>query len=566
MLLVDLAAMFIAVNLAIIIRYERILPLNFLRNIFAIYLVYASIWILANIIKHKLDFKFLTGSFEDILFISVTNLFSIVVAYLIISKYAFFDLSRAILLISFLISNIFFVSIRLLNRIKILFYPKPKSVGVTTIIYGAGMAGRHIAQSMRTENGDYKLIGFIDDNKEMHGMSIAGLKVLGGIGDLIKIKERFDVTLIVVAIGNIDSVKLLDLHSNCYELSIEVKIIPTLIELLTRDLSVSRLHEISVEDLLGRNEKTLVDLDVSSFFQHKRILITGAGGSIGSELSRQISIYKPLALCMLDRDETALLNLQLSLNSVGLLDDERLILADIRDESRMQEVFEIFRPDIVFHAAALKHLTTLERFPSEAHKTNVLGTLNLLRAAEKFEIKYFINISTDKAADPSSVLGRTKLLTERLVATYAKKNTSRNFLSVRFGNVIGSNGSFLHTFKHQISNGDPVTVVHPEITRFFMTVSEAVHLVLQASIIGSTGSTMILDMGKPISIDAIARHMIKVSGKNLEIRYTGLRPGEKLHENLTSFSEELTPSTHPSILITRVEPLEDLEISYDFRK
>jgi FlaA1/EpsC-like NDP-sugar epimerase len=261
---------------------------------------------------------------------------------------------------------------------------------------------------------------------------------------------------------------------------------------------------------------------------------------------------------MVDRDETALLNLQLSIDGTGLLTDDGLILGDVRDRERLEEIFESTKPEIVFHAAALKHLTTLERFPEEAHKTNVVGTNNVLEVAVKFEVGTFVNISTDKAADPSSALGNSKLITERL--TSAISGEDKKYISVRFGNVIGSNGSFIHTFRHQIRHGGPVTVTHPDITRYFMTLSEAVHLVLQSAIIGRNGETLILDMGQPVSIDAIAKHMIEASGRKIELKYTGLREGEKLHETLVSPSERIEIREHPFIMHTRVEPLKNLEL------
>jgi dTDP-glucose 4,6-dehydratase len=247
----------------------------------------------------------------------------------------------------------------------------------------------------------------------------------------------------------------------------------------------------------------------------------------------------------------------------GLWLEEDLILADIRDSDRIHEIFEEFNPQIVFHAAALKHLPILERFPEEAFKTNIQGTRNVLSASEKTGVEIFVNISTDKASDPKSVLGQSKLITERLTAGINSTKTSTVFskyISVRFGNVIGSSGSFIHTFRRQIGQGGPVTVTHPDVTRFFMTVSEAVHLVLQSVLIGSHGETLVLDMGEPVKIDDIAKMMIRRSGKEVGVKYTGLRPGEKLHESLFTFEESSGLRKHDFILHCHVDPmkLEDL--------
>jgi dTDP-glucose 4,6-dehydratase len=247
--------------------------------------------------------------------------------------------------------------------------------------------------------------------------------------------------------------------------------------------------------------------------------------------------------------------LQLDLVGDGLLANQNIILADIRDSERLSEIINKLSPDIIFHAAALKHLAILEKYPDEAFKTNVTGTKNLIDAALKNGVKYFVNISTDKAADPISQLGKTKLLTERMISKI--NDSDKKYISVRFGNVIGSNGSFLNTFRHQIKLGGPIKVTHPDVTRYFMTVSEAVHLVLQSILIGECGETLILDMGDPVSIDSVAKHMINISGKNIQIEYTGLRKGEKLHEALISANELTYRGNHKDIIHTRVNPVSE---------
>jgi len=325
------------------------------------------------------------------------------------------------------------------------------------------------------------------------------------------------------------------------------------------------MRELSIEDIIGRKPFEVNDIDVFSFLNDKTILVTGAGGSIGSELVKQINVINSNSLFMLDRDETALNSLHLIIRGNGLIRDENIILADIRDAEAMDAIFRRIKPDIVFHAAALKHLNILEMFPDEAHKTNVLGTRNVLLAAKKYGVTKFINISTDKAVLPTSVLGKTKLITERLTAgmnEFEKTNNS-SFISVRFGNVLGSNGSFLSAFKYQISNGGPVTVTHPDISRYFMTIGEAVHLVLQAATIGEPGETLILDMGKPIKIDLIAKRMIQASKKSIKITYTGLQKGEKIEESLYSDDENVTTGAHKKIMHARVKPMKVSEIKHE---
>ena len=320
-------------------------------------------------------------------------------------------------------------------------------------------------------------------------------------------------------------------------------------DLIIGNSPVKPYSELTELDLLKRQQVITDESAIEQLFRHKRILITGAGGSIGSEVSRQVAAYAPSFLGMLDRDESALHAVQLSMRNKTLSHADSLILADIRDPKRLTEIFQKVKPELLIHAAALKHVNFLQHAPEEAFKTNVLGTLNILEAAKQVGVEVFINISTDKAADPSSALGFSKLIAERLTAAV---NQGR-FLSVRFGNVLGSRGSVLPTFQAQIASGGPVTVTHPEVTRYFMTIPEAVHLVLEAATIGQTGETLIWDMGSPVKIDEIARLLIAHSGKPIEIVYTGLRPGEKLHETLISNAEVGYRPSH--WLITHVNTL-----------
>jgi dTDP-glucose 4,6-dehydratase len=291
------------------------------------------------------------------------------------------------------------------------------------------------------------------------------------------------------------------------------------------------------------------------------VLVTGAGGSIGSELCRQISIYGPSELIMLDRDETGLQTAQLAVAGHGLLNTRDVVLADIRDLTALLTIFRERRPEVVFHAAALKHLPMLQQYPEEAWKTNVLGTQNVLQAAGEVNVSTFVNVSTDKAANPTSVLGHSKRLAEKLTAGAAVRQSGR-YLSVRFGNVIGSRGSMVPTFQALIEAGGPLTITHPDATRYFMTIPEACQLVVQAGGIGEPGEVLILDMGEPVSILEIAERMIAFSGKDIAIRFTGLREGEKLHEELIGLGESDARPRHPKISHTRIEPLSPAAIDF----
>jgi FlaA1/EpsC-like NDP-sugar epimerase len=320
------------------------------------------------------------------------------------------------------------------------------------------------------------------------------------------------------------------------------------------------MKPLEVSDLIGRK---FIDVDIDflrSYVKDKSIIVTGAGGSIGSELSRQLSLLNPAFLGLLDRDESGLLSTQLSINNQGLLNTSNLLLADIRDEERLEEIFNTHKPDLVFHAAALKHLPLLQANPNEAWKTNIVGTLKLLELSNKHRVDTFVNISTDKAADPISILGHSKLLTEQLTSYFGQKSTQTKFVSVRFGNVFGSRGSVIGTFNHQINVDGPVIVTGPEVTRFFMTIHEAVHLVLRASRIGINGDTSVLNMGSPVNILGIAEKLIQRSGKNVEVRFSGLREGEKEHETLFASNEQEEETRDPMISKTRVEELESIDL------
>jgi FlaA1/EpsC-like NDP-sugar epimerase len=332
-------------------------------------------------------------------------------------------------------------------------------------------------------------------------------------------------------------------------------------------VSVAQLRDISEADLLGRHQ---IETDLDSIAHHltgQRVLVTGAGGSIGSELCRQIHRYGPAELIMLDRDESALHAVQLSMYGRALLDGDCTVLADIRDAGRIHQIFQDRNPQIVFHAAALKHLPLLEKYPAEALKSNVWGTLTVLEAAAASGVDRFVNISTDKAANPTSVLGFSKRIAERLTAEAATR-ADGTYLSVRFGNVLGSRGSVLTSFESQIEAGGPVTVTHPDVTRYFMTVQEAVQLVIQAAAIGRDGEALVLDMGKPVRIADVARQLAARSPRHIDIVYTDLRPGEKLHEDLFGDGELDQRPFHPLISHVPVpamapKDVRDLESSWD---
>lgn len=422
------------------------------------------------------------------------------------------------------------------------------------LIYGAGHAGQQVGNGLFADpDSQFHVVGVIDDDPRKRHRRFEFGRVVGRYADMIAKAEELRVEAVLVAIPTASAKFLKDLSEDLDAAGIKMLVLPPLREWVGGELQLGDIHEFDVTDLLGR---TPIQTDLNSIADYVRgkvVLITGAGGSIGSEIARQVNHFSPKDLVCLDRDESALHAVQLSLYGRGLLDTPDMALCDIRDKTALRAIFAAHRPDVVFHAAALKHLPLLEQYPEEGWKTNVLGTLDVLECATEFGVENFVNISTDKAADATSVLGKTKRRAEELTAWFAENN-SANYLSVRFGNVLGSRGSVLHTFSQQIATGGPVTVVHPDITRFFMTIPEACQLVIQAGAIGGAGQVLVLNMGEPVRILDMAQRMIRTSGKKVELVITGLREGEKLHEVLFSAEEDPTPSLHPLISSVRVSP------------
>lgn len=419
--------------------------------------------------------------------------------------------------------------------------------GKRSLIYGAGQLSEVLVpQLLNDPQSPFLPVGLIDDDPSRAHRWIAGVKMKGTFADFASVVAQTGAQAVIVSIPQATSETLTRINAVAMALGVEVVILPSFSEIVSRNRDPIPLRKLGIEDLIGRRAVVIDSPEVSSLISGKTVLVTGAGGSIGSELCRQVSRYQPGRLIFLDRDETGLQHAQLLTQGNGLLDSADIVLSDIRDTDEVARIFERFRPETVFHAAALKHLPMLEKFPGEAWKTNVEGTLNLLEASRRVKVETFVNISTDKAADPSSVLGRSKRLAEELTA-WAGRDGSGKYLSVRFGNVLGSRGSLVPTLSYLIDKGEVLTITDPEATRYFMTISEACQLVLQAGTEDSDSSIFVLDMGTPVRVMDIANRMIEMSGKKIDIRVTGLRPGEKLHEVLFSGHESLEPSSHSLI-------------------
>lgn len=425
------------------------------------------------------------------------------------------------------------------------------------IVFGAGWGGQQMVRSMLADAASgYLPVALIDDDPAARGRRVCGVPVRGSREDIAQVARSTSADLLVVAVRGLDTDVMREVSTHATHAGLQVKVVPALMDLMRDWIGFTDLRDLDIGDLIGRQP---IDVDVSTiagYLQGKTVLVTGAGGSIGSELCRQLTQVDPAQLLMLDRDESALHALQLSIHGRALLDSPDVILADIRDAETVRSIMRERRPDVVFHAAALKHLPMLEQYPFEAWQTNVLGTANVLDAAMAAGVSRFVNISTDKAANPTSVLGYSKRIGERLVAEAALRAAGHPYLSVRFGNVIGSRGSVLTTFADQISRGGPVTVTHPDVTRFFMTIPEAVRLVIQAAAIGGPGEALVLDMGEPVRIVDVARQLTALAGRSVQILFTGLRDGEKLHEELFGDGETDQRPIHPFISHVQVPALD----------
>ena len=429
------------------------------------------------------------------------------------------------------------------------------------LIVGAGSAGTTILREIQTSEKLNKVaVGFIDNDERKIGTTVLGVKVLGKCEDIVEIAKKTEADSIIIAIPSTNAKVLKEITQFCLQTGCDVKTLPGLYQLIDGNVSVSKLRDVDVQDLLGR-EPVKVNLDeVMGYIEEQVVLVTGGGGSIGSELCRQIATHNPKQLIILDIYENNAYEIEQELKrklpNLNLL----TLIASIRDSGKMEDVFKTYRPDIVFHAAAHKHVPLMETSPNEAVKNNILGTYKVVRCADKYGVKKFVQISTDKAVNPTNIMGATKRVCEMIIQAFSRKSKTQ-FVAVRFGNVLGSNGSVIPLFKKQIAEGGPVTVTHKDIIRYFMTIPEAVSLVLQAGAYAKGGEIFVLDMGEQVRIYDLAVNLIKLSGlepdKDIEIKVTGLRPGEKLYEERLMSEEGLEKTANDRISIGKPIEMDD---------
>jgi FlaA1/EpsC-like NDP-sugar epimerase len=447
----------------------------------------------------------------------------------------------------------FRITFRIYRRVLIMVGRAEKKQSTRVMIIGAGSAGALILKEMKMHKEiNYKPVAVIDDNPLKAGTTISGVKIWGDRYEIPQVAKNEKVDTIIIAIATLEEEDRKEIIEICKSTGCKLKLVPGVYEIINDKYLLSKIRDVDVEDLLGREAIKLDMEGIAHYIENKVVLVTGGGGSIGSELCRQIIRFNPKQLMILDIYENNAYDLQNELKYKFPSLNLKVIIASIRDKKRLESIFNEFRPEVVFHAAAHKHVPLMEDNPSEAVKNNVFGTLNLAECADKYGVKRFVQISTDKAVNPTNIMGATKRMCEMIVQAMDKVSKTE-FVAVRFGNVLGSNGSVIPLFKKQIKSGGPITLTHKEITRFFMTIPEAAQLVLQAGAFAEGGEIFVLDMGKPVKIYDLACDLIKLSGlvpgKDIKIKVTGLRPGEKLYEELLMSEEGLGNTKHEKIFV-----------------
>ncbi len=545
--------------LAFLIRFDGLIPPNDAATIplALILIIPAKLAWFALFRLYQVTWR-LVGITETIQLGRASTLASLTIAgglFLLREFPAFGTFPRSVLILDYLVGTALVTLFRLSRRLLDEFGNNGRSGnknGLRVLLVGAGAAGEWIARSMLNGGiGERRPVGFIDDDSAKHGAYVHGLKVLGGRQAIPDAVRNLAVDEVLIAIPSAPAAAVRDIVRYTREAGVKrIKVLPGINELLAGMAPLQAIRDIDVEDLLGREVVRLDPGRVNAFLAGRTILVTGAGGSIGAELVRQLSRSDAARLILLDNSESALFELECEMNTERLTPELHPLVGDVRDADKLHRVFEVWRPDVVYHAAAYKHVPLMEANVDEAVRTNIFGTLTAAEAALTYRTQTFVLISTDKAISPSSVMGATKRVAELLIKALNARESTR-FMAVRFGNVIGSRGSVIPAMKEQIRRGGPVTVTHPEMTRYFMSTLEAVALVLQASAMKDPHDIVTLDMGKPVKILELAQELIRLSGfepdKDIPIVFTGIRPGEKLHESLETPEEPLEPTEVPKI-------------------
>ena len=565
--MIDSLLIVFAYSLALVFRYNQGIPVEYIvslkENIIVIIVMYIFVF-------------YVFGMYKSLWSYAGTDEFILAIVGGIIAHYAsvlLADFSGLVLPYSIeLLAGIFIIiltcgfriSFRVIRRLQIV-AGRNSSKHERALIVGGGEAGAIIIREIKkSKSGYYVPVGIIDDDRYKKGTSILGVKVYGNRGKIAEAARKLAADVILLAIPSADTKDKAEILELCKNTECKIKIIPGVMDFHKSENILGKIRDVDVEDLLGREPIKLEVQGISDYIEGKQVVVTGGGGSIGSELCRQIARFNPKMLIIIDIYENNAYDLQNEMKYEFPELDLKVIIASVRDRKRIDGIFKEFVPDVVFHAAAHKHVPLMEYSPSEAIKNNVFGTLNTAEIADKYKVKRFVLISTDKAVNPTNIMGASKRMCEMVVQAMDKVSDTE-FVAVRFGNVLGSNGSVIPLFKKQIQRGGPVTLTHKDITRFFMTIPEAAQLVIQAGAYASGGEIFVLDMGKPVKIYDLALDLIKLSGltpgKDIDIKITGLRPGEKLYEELLMDEEGLGKTTHDKIFIGKPS-----EISMDILK
>jgi len=546
--------------ISFLIQFDWQMPMMYIDSYYSIFVIFGCI---------KLVTFYFSGLYNRIWrYASISDLFNIfkaiVISSFIIITYIYFlqhKFPRSVMAMDMFITFFFIGTSRLILRLRYEYLQRKEynAVQKNILIYGAGDAGDMIIREMvkHPELG-YKPVGILDDDKDKKNMKIHNLKVFGGKENIEDVVNESGAEEIIIAIPSATGSQIKSIIDACTNASVKFKTVPGVYDLIDENVYVSQIRDVKIEDLLGRDEVDLNIHEIKNYIEDKTILITGAGGSIGSQIAREVARFKPKKLILLGRGEHSIYKLGNEFNEKFSQQNRELIITDITDRIKIFDIFSKRKIDIVFHAAAHKHVPLMESHPDEAVKNNILGTKNVADAADKYGVKTFVMISTDKAVNPTSVMGATKRVAEMIIQSKASISKTK-FVAVRFGNVLGSRGSVIPLFKKQIEQGGPVTVTDPEMTRYFMTIPEAAKLVIQASAMANGGEIFILDMGAPVKIYDLAKDIIKLSGfepeVDIKIEFTGLRPGEKLYEEILTAEEGTKNTYHKKIFIAKKQEI-----------
>ncbi|MFL0251719.1 polysaccharide biosynthesis protein [Clostridium neuense] len=562
----DIIMVTMSLYIALLLKYDFMVDTRYIK-LFKVSIIPVIVFmIIFNRIFNLYNNMWRYASIEELLSIvysvSLTNIVFIVYSYILshmkITQTVFYRFPYTVHVIFWMICIILLGGTRFSYRVSYENKKNREAVSenkIRLLIIGAGDAAAMLIKEIkRSKKLNYDIIGLIDDDEEKLGRLIYGVKVVGTRNNINKFCQENSIGEIIVAMPSAPEEDRKEIFNICKNTKCKLRTFPSISDIIDGKFNMRKIRDVSIEDLLGREEVKLNTENIEKYIKGKNVLVTGGGGSIGSELCRQISKFNPGNLIILDIYENNAYDLQMELNYTCPKLNKEVIIASIRDKNRLDEIFKKFKPDVVFHAAAHKHVPLMEVNPMEAIKNNVIGTFNVLRCCDEFNVKKFVQISTDKAVNPTNIMGATKRFCELMVQAFDKVSKTE-FVAVRFGNVLGSNGSVIPLFKKQIAHGGPVTVTHPEINRFFMTIPEAAQLVIQAGAMAHGGEIFVLDMGKPVKIVDLAKDLITLSGFNpgedIKIEFTGLRPGEKLYEELLMSEVALTSTEHKKIHVEK---------------